>query len=256
MILRFSDKGSPYVELDEHNRFIFSRLTANERGIKYLLYTNTPLNNDKLTVRARDNWFTTMFFKNPTNGKVNGTAGTNLGIPHSFKSNVFWKNGTVSLLRKMIGKHLLPTGEFPETAFPALAEDIVKYNRLADGDKKKLAQLIKDEEKKEGEKPGKKSTQKQKKEKREKPKKERKQKPERKEKQEKPKKEKKAKKIVKKKTRKVKAKAKPKKKTKKVVKKTKKTKKAKKPSNKNTKRGKHKQAKSKKIKAKKKSKKR
>ncbi|HRR48722.1 MAG TPA: hypothetical protein P5293_02045 [Bacteroidales bacterium] len=150
MILRFSEKGSPYIELDDHNRFIFSRLTANENGIKYILYTNAPLNGE-MPVRARDNWFTTTYFKNVKNGKMPGAPATNLGIPHSFKSNIYWKNGTISVLRKMIAKYLLPTGEFPESAFPALAEDIVKYNRLADKDKKKLVEYVRNEEKKEEE---------------------------------------------------------------------------------------------------------
>jgi hypothetical protein len=113
-------KGSPYVEFDEGNRFIFSMLTAGDKGIKYLLYSNQFMNGDG---RQRDNlsFFTTMYMK--------GTEELpTMGLPSYFKRLPYYQNGTVDALKDILAKYLTGDGIFPFEAFPKLAEDIVKWN--------------------------------------------------------------------------------------------------------------------------------
>lgn len=112
-------KGSPYVEFDDTNRFIFSMTTSTEKGIKYLIYSNQSLNGG----RQRENlsFITTMRMKGTSESPT-------LGLPNYFKRNPYYQNGTVDALKEMIGKYLDENDIFPFSAFPKLAEDIVKWN--------------------------------------------------------------------------------------------------------------------------------
>ncbi len=121
MKLGFSQaKGSPFISFDERNHFIFSMLTANERGIKYLIYTNAVLNGGP-SPRENLNFITNMKMKGSTNDPT-------MGLPNYFKRNPYYINGTVDALREMIEKYLTENDLFPMDAFPKLAEDIVKWN--------------------------------------------------------------------------------------------------------------------------------
>jgi hypothetical protein len=130
MKLLYSPKGSPFVDLGDGYKVIFSTITAGDDGIKYLIFSNTPLEKPEEIVH-RVNFITNMKMK--TNGEDRSVA-----IPKEFKRTNIYRAGYVAALKRMIEKHLTKAMRFPFSAFPKLEKDIEHFN----GDEKAILKNI------------------------------------------------------------------------------------------------------------------
>lgn len=191
-------QGSPYIKLGPNGYLIFSTVTMTPGGFKYLIFSDAALEEGDKTKQNSGSFITNMIFKGTDEDK-------SMGLSSNFKRNPYYDQALA--VRDLIAPYLTERSEFPQTAMPALADDIIRFNN---DDPEILKRIKGDVKEKRTRKSKRIPIQKAKKEKVSKPKKEKK-----------VKKTKKAKKVVKKvkATKKVK-KTKATKKVKKVVKKT------------------------------------
>jgi len=112
-------QGSPYIKLGPNSYLIFSTITMTPTGFKYLIYTNGKLEEGDREPRNNGSFFTNMIFKGTDEEK-------SMGISDDFKRNPHYPLALA--VRDLIEPYLNEKNEFPPTAMPALADDIIRYN--------------------------------------------------------------------------------------------------------------------------------
>ena len=112
-------QGSPYIKLGPNSYLIFSTITMTPTGFKYLIYTNGQLEEGDRNQQENGSFFTNMIFKGTEDGP-------SMGISADFKRNPHYPAALA--VRDLIAPYLNEKNEFPPTAMPALADDIIRYN--------------------------------------------------------------------------------------------------------------------------------
>jgi len=112
-------QGSPYIKLGPNSYLIFSTITMTPTGFKYLIYTNGQLEEGDRNQQENGSFFTNMIFKGTEDGP-------SMGISADFKRNPHYPLALA--VRDLIAPYLNEKNEFPPTAMPALADDIIRFN--------------------------------------------------------------------------------------------------------------------------------